>query len=221
MPKLVGGDGDSRRGGRQPMPDNLTTYPIPHDPEATALYWRDRGICLPAPRTAPDPATDVDEPDDPQQAELPTGPTHVAARRTHRPARQRAHCSSRRRGASRSTGAGPHSRPSGCRSPTTRAWAPGQSGSVSPKVETLANRALVSERTVQYHLATLAGHGLIQTAHRTGGHAPNHWDVSEVSPSVLGCKDCRAGVQGLRPRGARVAADVSNRSNCSYGAGYF
>ena len=192
------------------MPDNLTTYPIPHDPEATALYWRDRGICLPAPRTAPDPATD--EPDDPQQAELPTGPTHVAARRTtDQLASARLFIAA----------AGRVTFDRG-RATLKAVWmsvayyaslGAGPERVCFAKVETLANRALVSERTVQYHLATLAGHGLIQTAHRTGGHAPNHWDVSEVSPSVLGCKDCRAGVQGLRPRGARVAADVSNRSS--------
>ena len=62
------------------MPDNLTTQSLPHDPEATALFWRDRGICLPAAPAPPEP--DVDEPDDPQQAELPTGATHVAARRS-------------------------------------------------------------------------------------------------------------------------------------------
>ena len=76
------------------MPDNLTTYSIPHDPEATARYWQDRAICVPQTARAPvAPEPDVDEPDEPQQAELPSGPTHVAARRhaTHqRPARQRA-----------------------------------------------------------------------------------------------------------------------------------
>ena len=210
MPESAGGDGDSKHRGCLPMPDNLTTYPIPHDPEATALFWRDRGICVPAPRTAPDTATD--EPDDPQQAELPTGPTHVAARRTtDQLASARLFIAA----------AGRVTFDRG-RATLKAVWmsvayyaslGAGPERVCFAKVETLANRALVSERTVQYHLATLAGHGLIQTAHRTGGHAPNHWDVSEVSPSVLGCKDCRAGVQGLRPRGARVAADVSNRSS--------
>ena len=193
------------------MPDNLTTYRIPHDPEATALYWRDRGFCVP--RTAPAaPDPDVDEPDDPQQAELPTGPTHVAARRT----------TDQLASARKFIAAAGRVKFDLGRATLKAVWmsvAYYASLGAGPKrvcfasLTTLSKQALVSKRTVRYHLATLAGHGLIQTDHRTGGHAPNHWDVSELSPSVCGGKDCRGGRQGLPGGAARVATEVSNRSS--------
>ena len=77
---------------------------------------------------------------------------------------------------------------------------------------TLSKQALVSVRTVRYHLVTLAALGLIHTDNRTGGHAPTKWSISEVSPSVLGGKDCRGGRQRLPGGAAKVAAEVSNRS---------
>ena len=77
---------------------------------------------------------------------------------------------------------------------------------------TLSKQALVSVRTVRYHLVTLSALGLIHTDNRTGGHAPTHWSISEVSPSVLGGKDCRGGRQRLPGGAAKVAAEVSNRS---------
>ena len=164
-------------------------------------------------RAAPDP--DVDEPDEPQQAELPTGPSHVAARGTPRTKDQLASA----RQFIAAAGRVKFDRGRATLKATWMSIAYFASLGAGPervcfaKVETLADRALVSERTVQYHLGSLAALGLIQAGHRKGGHAPTHWDVSEVSPSVLGCKDCRAGVQGLHPRGARVAAEV--RDVCS------
>ena len=196
------------------MPDNLTTYPIPHDSEATALFWRDRGICVPAPRTAPDP--DVDEPDDPQQAELPTGPTHVAARRSP----------DQLASARKFIAAAGRVKFDRGRATLKAVWmsvAYYASLGAGPKrvcfasLNTLSKQALVSKRTVRYHLATLAGHGLIQTDHRTGGNAPNHWAVPELSPSVCGGKDCRGGRQGLPGGAARVATEVSNRSSAPTG----
>ena len=192
------------------MPDNLTTYPIPYDSEATALYWRDRGFCLPAAPAAPDP--DVDEPDDPQQAELPTGPTHVAARRS---SDQLASASAFLAAAGRVTF-------DRGRATLKAVWmsvayyaslGAGPERVCFAQVETLANRALVSKRTVRYHLVTLAALGLIHTDNRTGGYSPTHWSIPESSPSVLGGKDCRGGRQGLPGGAARVATEVSNRSS--------
>ena len=192
------------------MPDNLTTYSIPHDPEATALYWQDRAICVP--QTAPEavaPEPDVDEPDEPQQAELPSGPTHVAARRT---ADQLASASKFLAAAGRvkfDTGL--------C---TLRGvWMAvayyaslGDGRVCFASLQTIGDRALVSRRTVRYHLVTLAGHGLIHADHRKGGPAPTTWSIHELSPSVCGGKDCRGGRQRLPGGAAKVAAEVSNRS---------
>ena len=197
------------------MPDNLTTYQIPNDPEATARYWQDRAICVP--QTAPvAPEPDVDEPDDPQQAELPTGPTHVAARRSP----------DQLASARKFIAAAGRVKFDRGRATLKAVWmavAYYASLGVGPKrvcfasLNTLSKQALVSKRTVRYHLATLAGHGLIQTDHRTGGHAPNHWAVSELSPSVCGGKGCRGGRQGLPGGAARVATQVSNRSSAPTG----
>ena len=192
------------------MSDNLTTYPLPHDPEATALYWQDRAICVP--QTAPAPETDVDEPDEPQQAELPTGPTHVAARRSPD---QLASARTFIAAAGRVT----FDRGRATLKAVWMSVAYYASLGAGPErvcfasLNTLSKQALVSKRTVRYHLATLAGHGLIQTDHRTGGHAPNHWAVPELSPSVCGGKGCRGGRQGLPGGAARVAPEVSNRSS--------
>ena len=84
-------------------------------------------------------------------------------------------------------------------------------------LKTLSKQALVSKRTARRHLATLAAHGLIQTDHRTGGHAPNHWAVPELSPSVCGGQNVRGG-RTEWPGGAdKVAAEVSNRSSAPMG----
>ena len=191
----------------------LLRDPSTHD-NSLVEHLRDRGFPIAGLPEAADPEPDGDEPDEAQQGELPTGPIGVVARRSKD---QLADAKKFIAAAGRvkfdrgqatlkavwmavayaaSLGAGPE-------------W------TCYAQVKTLANRALVSERTVQYHLAVLAGHGLIQTKYRGGGHTPTHWNVSEVSPSVLGCKDCRAGVQPLHPRGARVAGEVSNRSLAS------
>ena len=185
------------------MPDNLTTSQLPHNPEATALYWQDRAICVP--QTAPvAPEPDVDEPDDPQQAELPTGPTHVAARRSP----------DQLASARKFIAAAGRVKFDRGRATLKAVWmavAYYASLGVGPKRvcfaqawNTLSKQALVSKRTVRYHLATLAGHGLIQTDHRTGGHAPNHWAVPELSPSVLRrARIAGQGRQGLRGGGGK------------------
>ena len=149
---------------------------------------------------APEP--DVDEPDDPQQAELPTGPTHVAARRSP----------DQLASARKFIAAAGRVKFDRGRATLKAVWmavAYYASLGVGPKrvcfasLNTLSKQALVSKRTVRYHLATLAGHGLIQTDHRTGGHAPNHWAVPELSPSVCGGKDCRGGAARVAGGGGK------------------
>ena len=192
------------------MPDNLTTQSIPHDSISLAENLRDRGYPIAGLPAAP--RDDADEPDDPQQAELPTGPTHVAARRSPD---QLASARTFIAAAGRVT----FDRGRATLKAVWMAVAYYASLGAGPKrvcfaqVETLANRALVSERTVRRHLAVLAGHGLIQTDHRTGGHAPTHWDVSEFSPSVLGGQNGRAGRPEWPGSPDTVADDVSNRSS--------
>ena len=168
--------------------DNNNTHSIPLDPStqqgSLTENLRDRGFPIAGLPEAP--RDDTDEPGEPEQADLPSGPTHVAARRTPdqlASARQFIAAAGRvkfDRGRATlkavwmavayyaSLGAGPER-------------------VCFAQVKTLADRALVSERATQRHLATLAGHGLIQTNHRTGGHAPTKWSIQDVSPSVLGC----------------------------------
>ena len=155
---------------------------------------------------------DTGDPDELQQGELPSGPTHVAARRTP----------DQLASARKFIAAAGRVKFDRGRATLKAVWmsvAYYASLGAGPKrvcfaeVETLANRALVSERTVRTHLAALAGHGLIQTNYRGGGHAPTKWSIREVSPSVLGGKNCRAGRQRLPGRAATVAAEVSNRSS--------
>ena len=192
------------------MPDNLTTYRIPHDPEATALYWRDRGFCLPAAPAPPDP--DVDEPDEPQQAELPTGPTHVAARRSpDQLASARAFIAAAGRVKFDRGRATLRAVWMACSYYASLGTGPERVCFAS--LQTIGKRALVSVRTVRYHLVTLAAHGLIHADHRKGGPAPTHWSVPESSLYVRGGKDCRGGRQRLPGGAATVAADVSNRSS--------
>ena len=83
---------------------------------------------------------------------------------------------------------------------------------------TLADDALVSVRTVRYGLVALAALGWIHTDNRKGGRRPSTWVITELLPSVVGGKDCRAGRQGLPGRAAKVAAevrDVRKREKCT------
>ena len=180
------------------MPNNDTTHSIPLDisthPNSLADHLRDRGFPVAGlPETHRD---DIVEVDDPEQAALPAGPTHVAARRT----------TDQLTSARLFIAAAGRVKFDRGRATLKAVWmsvayyaslGSGPERVCYAQVKTLADRALVSERTIQYHLGSLAELGLIQAGHRTGGHTPTHWNVSEVSPSVLGCKDCRAGVQGL------------------------
>ena len=189
-----------------------------HDPSehdnSFAEHLRDRGFPIAGLPAAADPEPDGDEPDDPQQAELPTGPTHIVARRSKdqlasakafiasagKVKFDRGRCTLRSVWMSvayyASLGGGPER-------------------VCFAQVKTLADRALVSERTIRTHLAALVGHGLIQTKYRGGGHTPTHWKISALLPSVLGGEDCRAGRQELPGRAAGIAAEVSNRSLAS------
>ena len=184
-----------------------------HDPsehhDSLTENLRDRGFPIAGMPEAP--RDEPDEPDEAQQGELPTGPTHVVARRSKDElASAKAFIASagkvkfdRGRATLRgvwmavayyaSLGAGPER-------------------VCFAQVKTLADRALVSERTIRTHLATLAGHGLIQTKYRGGGHTPTHWKVSALSPFVLGGENCRAGRQELPGRAARIAGEVIDRS---------
>ena len=136
------------------MPDNLTTHSIPHDPEATARYWQDRAICVP--QTAPAaPRDDAGDPDELQQGELPTGPTHVAAR--GRPPRTKDQLASARKFIA-AAGRVTFDRGRATLKAVWMSVAYYASLGAGPErvcfalVKTLAYRALVSERAVQYHL---------------------------------------------------------------------
>ena len=202
-----------------PDPTTLQTLSQTANKNRRGSGWSDLSL-YPSVSGGVTPSTESDDdtgdPGEPEQAELPSGPTHVAARRTpDQLASARAFIAA----------AGRVKFDRG-RATLKAVWmtvayyaslGAGPERVCFAQVKTLANRALVSERTVQYHLGSLAAHGLIHADHRTGGHAPTKWSIQEVSPSVLGCKDCRAGVQPLHPRGARVAAEVSNRSSAPTG----
>ena len=193
-------------------------YLNPLDPstqhDSLAENLRDRGFAITGLPEAPRDDVEVDEPDELQQGELPTGPTHVAARGTPRTKDQLASARVFLAAAGKvkfATG----------QATLKAVWMTliyYASLSARPErvcfaqVKTIADRALVSERTVRYHLGSLAALGLIHTDNRTGGYSPTHWSISESSPSVLGGKDCRGGRQGLPGGAAKVAAEVSNRS---------
>ena len=212
-----------------------TTVPFQHDPsthhDSLAENLRDRGFCLPAapeaPRDEPDEPDepDDDEPDEPdepdelQQGELPTGPTHVAARGTPRTKEQLT-------SARKFIAAAGRVKFDRGRATLKAVWmsvayyaslGSGPERVCFAQVETLANRALVSKRTVRRHLGSLAALGLIQSDHRTGGHVPTHWNVSAFSPSVLGGQDGRAGRTEWPGRADRMAPEVSNRSSAPTG----
>ena len=196
---------------------NLTTTSIPHDPSthhnSLAENLRDRGFPIAGLPEAP--RDDVVEVDELQEGELPTGPTHVATRGTPRTKDQLASA----RQFIAAAGRVKFDRGRATLKAVWMAVAYYASLGAGPKrvcfaeVKTLANRALVSERATQRHLATLAAHGLIQTNSRGGGHAPTKWSIQEVSPSVLGCQNGTPGVPPWHPRGAKMAPDVSNRSS--------
>ena len=180
--------------------------------------WSDLAIYPSVTGLTPDPESDDDtgEPGAPEQAALPAGPTHVAARGTPRTKDQLASA----RVFLAAAGKVKFDRG---RATLKAVWSAiiyyaslgsGPERVCFAQVKTLADRALVSERTIRTHLAALAGLGLIQTDHRTGGHAPTKW---KVSPSVLGGRDCRAGRQDLPGRAVGSAAEVSNRSSAPTG----
>ena len=193
---------------------NLTTVSIPHDPTAhhNSLAENLRDLGFPIAGLPEAPRDDVVEVDELQQAELPTGPTHVAARRTK----------DQLASARKFLAVAGRVKFDRGRATLKAVWmsvayyaslGAGPERVCFAQVETLAERALVSERTTQRHLATLAGHGLIQADHREGGHAPTKWGIQELSPSVLGCQNVTPGVTRWHPRGDKVAPEVSNRSS--------
>ncbi len=195
------------------MPDNLTIYPLPHDPEATALYWQDRAICVP--QTAPTPETDpdVDEPDEPEQGHLPTGPTHVAARST--PKRTAAQLASARA----FMAAAGHVKFDRGRATLKAVWMTfayyaslGDGRVCFASIKTLADRALVSTATARRHVGALVARGLIKTDNRKGGHKPTTWTVHAFSPSVRGNQNDCLRQSPCVPKAITVTAEVSNRS---------
>ena len=189
------------------MPADFTTYPLQHDRYSFAEHLRDRGYPIAGLPAAP--RDDADEPDDPQQAELPTGPTHVAARRSP----------DQLASARKFLAAAGRVKFDRGRATLKAVWMAvtyraslGDDRKCFASLKTLSTQALVSKRTARRHLVTLAALGLIHTDNRAGGHAPTHWFISEVSPSVLGGQDVRGG-RTRCPGGAdKVAADISNRS---------
>ena len=194
---------------------NLTTTSIPHDPSthhnSLAENLRDRGFPIAGLPEAP--RDDVVEVDELQEGELPTGPTHVATRGTPRTKDQLA-------SAHKFLAAAGRVKFDKGRATLKAVWMAvayraslGDDRKCFASLTTLSKQALVSVRTVRYHLVTLAALGLIHTDNRTGGHSPTHWSVSEFSPFVLGGKDCRGGRQRLPGGAAKVAAEVSNRSS--------
>ena len=195
---------------------NDTTLSISHDPSthqgSLAENLRERGFPIAglpeAPRDEPD---EPDEPDGLQQGELPAGPTHVAARRSK----------DQLASARKFIAAAGRVKFDQGRATLKAVWmtvayyaslAAGPERVCFAQVKTLANKSLVSERTIRRHLATLAFFGLIQTDHRTGGHAPTHWSISAFSPSVLGGQNGRAARPEWPGSPAKMAAEVSNRS---------
>ena len=198
--------------------DNNTTLSIPHDPSTQqgtlTEHLRARGFAIAGLPEAP-----RDEPDEPDelhqgelhQGELPTGPTHVAARRSK----------DQLASARKFIAAAGRVKFDRGRATLRDVWmavayyaslGAGPERVCFAQVKTLADKALLSERTIRTHLAALAGHGLIQTNSRGGGHAPTKWSISEFSLHVRGGKNCRAGRQNLPGRAAEFAAEVSNRS---------
>ena len=195
------------------MPD-LTTHSSPYDPLSLAAYLRDRGFPIAGLPEAPH--DDADEPDDPQQAGLPTGPTHVVARGT--PDRTKDQVASARKFIAAA----------GCVTfdtgqATLRAvWMTfayyaslGDGRVCFAQVKTIATHALVSERTVRRCVLALIDRGLIESDNRKGGHAPTTWTVHAFSPSVLGGQDGRAGRPEWPGRADRMSADISNRGSSS------
>ena len=153
------------------------------------------------------------EPDAPEQANLPTGPTHVAARGT--PKRTAAQLASARA----FMAAAGHVKFDRGRATLKAVWMTfayyaslGDGRVCFATLKTLADRALVTGRTVRRCVQALIDRGLIQTDNRKGGHAPTTWTVHAFSPSVLGGQDVRPGRTGCPGRADTVAAEVSNRS---------
>ena len=197
------------------MPNNTTpaTLPILAFQYPTPDLDADDLADAPA---APDP--DVDEPDEPQQAELPTGPSHVAARGTPRTAAQL-------KAARTFLGAAGKVAFSHGQATLKTVWMTfayyaslGDGRVCFATVETLADRALVTERTVRRCVLALIDRGLIESDNRKGGHAPTTWTIHAFSPSVLGGQDVRPGGTGCPPRGDRMSAEVRRCTFCSYGA---
>ena len=190
------------------MKNNTTLLHDPSEHDNTlAEHLRERGFPIAGLPEAP--RDEPDEPDGLQQGELPAGPTHVAARRSK----------DQLASARKFLAAAGRVKFDRGRATLRDVWMAvayyaslGDGRVCFASLTTLSKQALVSVRTVRYHLVTLAALGLIQTDNRTGGHAPTKWSISEFSPSVLGGKDCRGGRQGLPGGAAKVAAEVSNRS---------
>ena len=156
---------------------------------------------------------DLGEPDAPEQANLPTGPTHVAARGT--PKRTAVQLASARA----FMAAAGHVKFDRGRATLKAVWMTfayyaslGDGRVCFATLKTLADRALVTGRTVRRCVQALIDRGLIQTDNRKGGHAPTTWTVHAFSPSVLGGQDVRPGRTGCPARADRMSAEVSNRS---------
>ena len=218
------GDGASALGALTTLVNSNTTLEPQTDYRPTTWLSQYPGVVAPS---AP-PDDDLGEPDG-AQPDLPTGPTHVAAR--GRTAEQVAAGKAFMAAAGRvdfdhpdpdgERGDRIHDRGAG----TLRAvWmavcyyaslgTDDEERTCYAKVKSIAARAIVSERTVRSHLPALVALGLIQTEYRKGGHMPTTWSVS---PSVRGGSNCRAGRQSLPGRAAVTADEVRDQDTSPEG----
>ena len=187
------------------MPNNTTPATLP----ILAFHYPTPDLDADDLADAPEaPDQETDAPDEPQQAALPTGPSHVAARGTPRTAAQLS-------AARTFLGAAGKVAFSHGQATLKAVWMTfayyaslGDGRVCFATVETLADRALVTERTVRRCVLALIDRGLIESDNRKGGHAPTTWTIHAFSPSVLGGQDVRPGGTGCPPRGDRMSAEV-------------
>ena len=156
------------------------------------------------------------------QAQLPTGPTHVASRSAP-PPRTAAEVE-RNRAFLAAAGRVEFGRYEATLRDIWMAFAYFASLSDARECygtgEHIAEKARRSGRTVRRHVPALIDRGLIQSDKRKGGRTPSTWSVvlpadvrglTSVSPDVLGGQDVRAGRTGCPGRADTVSNDIRNR----------
>ena len=184
-----------------------------HAPSATRAA--DGPTCRSIPQSRgghhhPNPDDDLDDPE-PQQGTLPTGPTHIAVRGTPRTAAQLA---------SARTFLAAAGRVKFDRGQATlkAVWMTlayyaslGEARECFATVTTLADRALVTGRTVRRCVQALIDRGLIQTDHRSAGNAPTTWTIRAFSPG----QDVRVTRTGCPGDPDRMSGEVRNVGSAS------